>query len=141
MTDAAAGPERTLALARAAAAAVRDLNHASIDAGGLDWPADAYDLLGELALMAGRLPRLLGQAGRWLAAALEARILGCDDAADPAEAVTGAVLLLDAARASAAALAGDLQDAQRQLGTVHGTEPSREPEEPEEDKEDEGDLS
>lgn len=125
MTDAC--PERTLALARAAAEAVRGLGHADIDCGGLDWPADAYDLLGELALMAGRLPRLLGQAGRWLHMALEARILGCDDGADPARAVTDAVLLLDAARASAAALAGDLEDARRQLGTVHGTGPGREP--------------
>ena len=128
-----ASPERTLALARAAAGAVRDLNHADIDGQGLDWPADAYDLLGELTLMAGGLPRLLGQAGRWLTRALEARILGCDDGADPAEAVSAARHLLDAARASAAALAGDLEDARRQLGTVHGTDPAREDEE--------GDLS
>ena len=96
MTD--ASPERTLALARAASGAVRDLNHAGIDSGGLDWPADAYD---------------------------------------PAEAVTDAVLLLDAARASAAALAGDLHDAQRQLGTVHGTGPGREPRD---EQDEEGDL-
>jgi hypothetical protein len=132
-----ASPERTLALARAASGAVRDLNHAGIDSGGLDWPADAYDLVGELALMAGRLPRLLGQAGRWLATALEARILGCDDGTDPAEAVTDAVLLLDAASASAAALAGDLHDAQRQLGAVHGTGPGREPQD---EQDEEGDL-
>ena len=138
MTD--AGPERTLALARAASEAVRSLGHADIDRGGLDWPADAYDLLGELALMAGGLPSLLGQAGRWLTGALEARILGCDDGADPASAVAGAVLLLDAARASAAALAGDLHDAQSRLGTVHGTEPGREPG-PAEDEEEEGALS
>jgi hypothetical protein len=128
-------PERTLGLARAASEAVRGLGHADIDAGGLDWPAGAYDLPGELALIAGGLPRLLGQAGRWLTAALEARVLGCDDGADPAGAVTGAAGLLDAARASAAALAGDLHDAQRQLGTVHGTGPAREPED-----EEEGDL-
>lgn len=127
MTDRPASPERTLALARAAAGAVRDLNHAGIDAGGLDWPADAYDLLGELALAAAGLPRLLGQAGRWLRQALEARILGCDDGTDPASAVTETVLLLDAARASAAALAGGIEDARCQLGTVHGTEPGREP--------------
>lgn len=130
MTD--ASPERTLALARAAGQAIRGLNHAGIGCGGLDWPADAYDLLGELALMTGGLPRLLGQAGRWLTAALEARILGCDDGADPAIAVTGTVLLLDAARASAAALAGALHDAQAQLGAVHGTEPGREPQDEEE---------
>jgi hypothetical protein len=122
-----ASPERTMALARAASEAVRGLGHAGIGSGGLDWPADAYDLLGELALMAGRLPRLLGQAARWLTGALDARILGCDDGADPAGAVTAAVLLLDAARGSAAALAGDLQDARRHLGTIHGAGPAREP--------------
>jgi hypothetical protein len=127
-----ASPQRTLALARAAADAVRGLNHADIDCGGLDWPAGAYDLLGELALLAGRLPRLPGQAGRWLTAALEERALGCDDGTGPAGAVTGTVLLLDAARASAAALAGDLHDAQSRLGAVHGTGPGREPKDEEE---------
>jgi hypothetical protein len=122
VTDAAC-PQRTLALARAAGEAVRGLNHAGIDAGGLDWPADAYDLLGELALLAAGLPRLLGQAGRWLRLALDARALGCDDGTDPAAAVAGTVLLLDAARGSAAALAGDLAGAQSRLSAVHGTGP------------------
>ena len=36
---------------------------------GLDWPADAYGLLGELSLAAAGLPQLLAQVTRWLAAA------------------------------------------------------------------------
>jgi len=45
-------PRETLALARAAAGAVRSLNHAILGGEGLDWPADAYELIGELSLAA-----------------------------------------------------------------------------------------
>jgi hypothetical protein len=104
-------PRETLALARAAAGAVRSLNHATLGGEGLDWPADAYELIGELWLAA---------AGRWLASALEAGRLGCDDGTDPGAAVGGARLSLSGARASAAALARDLGQAQQQLAAVHG---------------------
>lgn len=117
MTD---SPRETLALARTAAGAVRSLNHATLDGAGLGQPADAYELIGELALAAAGLPQLLAQAGRWLAAALAAGRLGCDDGTDPAAAVSGAWLFLSDARASAAALARDLGHAQQQLAAVHG---------------------
>ena len=68
-------PQETLALARTAAGAVRSLNHATLGGDGLAQPADAYELIGELSLAAAGLPQLLGQVGRWLAAAL-ARDLG-----------------------------------------------------------------
>ena len=118
MTD---SPEQTLALASTAARAVRSLNHATLGSGGLDWPADAYELIGELALAAAGLTQLLAQVGRWLAAALAAGRLGCDDGADPAAAVGGARLSLSGARTSAAALARDLGQAQQQLAAVHGS--------------------
>ena len=113
-------PGRTLALARAAAGAVRSLNHATLGGQGLDWPAAAYELIGELALAAAGLPQLLAQVGRWLASALAAGRLGCDDGTAPAGAVSGAWLFLSDARASAAALARDLGHAQQQLAAVHG---------------------
>ena len=118
MTD---SPEETLALARTAAGAVRSLNHATLGGTGLDWPADAYELLGELSLAAAGLPQLLAQTGRWLASALEAGRLCCDDGTDPGAAVGGARLSLSGARASAAALARDLGQAQQQLAAVHGS--------------------
>jgi len=62
-------PEETLALARTAAGAVRSLNHATLGGQGLAQPADAYAVLGELALAAAGLTQLLAQVGRWLAAA------------------------------------------------------------------------
>ena len=126
MTD---SPGQTLALARTAAGAVRSLNHATLGSQGLAQPADAYELIGELALAAGSLPQLLAQIGRWLAAALAAGRLGCDDGTDPAAAVSGAWLFIAAARSAAAALARDLGSAQQQLAAVNGSLPARETEE------------
>jgi hypothetical protein len=117
-------PEQTLALARTAAAAVRSLNHATLGGQGLAQPADAYGLLGELSLAAAGLPQLLAQVGRWLAAALAAGRLGCDDRTDPVSAVSGAWLFISDARASAASLARDLDHAQQQLAAVNGTPPA-----------------
>jgi hypothetical protein len=114
-------PQETLALARTAAAAVRSLNHATLGGAGLEQPADAYGLLGELSPAAAGLPQLLAQAGRWLAAALAAGRLGCDDGTEPAAAVSGAWLFISGARASAAALARDLDQAQQQLAAVNGS--------------------
>lgn len=107
-------------LARAAAEAVRRLNHATLGGDGLEQPADAYEVLGELSLAAAGLPQFLGQVGRWLAAALAAGRLGCDDGTDPAAAVSGAWLFLSDARGSAAALARHLEQAQQQLAAVNG---------------------
>ncbi len=118
-------PRETLALARTAAGAVRSLNHATLGGEGLAQPADAYELIGELALAAAGLPQLLAQVGRWLAAALAAGQLGCDDGTDPAGAVSGAWLFISGARSAAAALARDLGQAQQQLAAVHG-EPEEE---------------
>jgi hypothetical protein len=116
-------PQGTLALARCAAEAVRGLNHATLGEDGLAQPADACALIGELSLAASRLPQLLGQVGRWLAAALAAGRLGCDDGTDPACAAGGAWIFISDARGSAAALARDLAEAQQQLAAVNG-EPS-----------------
>ncbi len=117
-------PDGTLALARSAAEAIRGLNHATLGGDGLAQPADAYAVLGELSLAASGLPQLLGQVGRWLAAALAGGRLGCDDGTDPAVAVSGAWLFLSDARGSAGALARDLGHAQQQLATVNG-DPTR----------------
>jgi len=113
-------PDATVALAHAVAESVRSLNHATLGGGGLSQPADAYQVLGELALAASRLPQLLAQVGRWLNAALACGQLGCDDGTDPAIAVSEAWMFLSDARTAAAALARDLDHAQQQLAAVHG---------------------
>ena len=126
MTDA---PNQTLALARTAAGAVRSLNHATLGGQGLAQPADVYELIGELALAAAGLPQLLAQVDRWLASALAAGRLGCDDGTDPAGAVSGAWLFISDARNTAAALARNLGCAQQQLAAVNGGPSAEEAEE------------
>jgi len=122
-------PGQTLALARTAAGAVRSLNHAALGGEGLEQPADACELIGELALAAAGLPQLLAQAGRWLASALAAGRLGCDDGTGPAGAVSGARLFISGARNTAAALARDLGCARQQLAAVNGGPSAQEAEE------------
>ena len=122
-------PRETLALARTAAGAVRSLNHAPLGGDGLGQPAGACELIGELSLAAAGLPQLLAQAGRWLASALESGRLGCGDGADPAAAVGGARPSLSGARATAAALAAALGQAQQQIAAVHGGPAPQEEEE------------
>ena len=122
-------PQETLALARTAAGAVRSLNHATLGGEGMEQPADAYGLLGELSLAAAGLPQLLAQVGRWLASALAAGRLGCDDGTEPAAAISGAWLFISGARASANALARDPGRAQQQLAAVNGRPSAQEAEE------------
>jgi hypothetical protein len=110
----------TIALARAAAEAIRGLNHATRHDAGLGQPAVAYDILGALFLAASRLPQLLGQITGYLDRALAAGRLGHDLGEDPAHAVNAAGIFLGDARGSADALAGDLDAAWQQLACVNG---------------------
>ena len=107
-------------MARAAAEAIRGLNHATRDHAGLDQPSAAYDVLGALSQAASGLPQLTAQITRYLDQALAAGKLGHDRGEDPAMAVEGGAIFLDDARLSAAALAGDLNEAQQQLAAVNG---------------------
>jgi hypothetical protein len=115
----------TLALARAAAEAIRGLNHATRHQDGLGQPSAAYDLTGALMLAASRLPQLLTQITRYLDQALAAGRLGHDHGDDPASSIHAAGIFLHDARASAAALAGDLDAAQQQLAPINGRPGSR----------------
>ena len=110
----------TITLARTAAEAIRGLNHATRHDAGLDQPSVAYDVLGALSQAASGLPQLTAQITSYLDQALAAGKLGHDHGEDPALAVDGAVIFLDDARLSAAALAGDLDAAQQQLALVNG---------------------
>jgi hypothetical protein len=110
----------TITLARIAAEAIRGLNWTTNCDAGLDQPAVAYDILGALAMAAGRLGQAVTQITRYLACAAQAGRLGHDLGEDPAHAVDAAVIFLGDAAASAAALAGDLDAAQQQLALVNG---------------------
>ena len=119
--------DATITLARTAAEAIRGPNRATNCGAGLDQPAVAYDVLGALSQAAGRLGQLLTQITRYLDQALAAGKLGHDRGQDPALAVEGAAIFLDDARGSAAALAGDLSQAQEQLAYVNGCPARRNP--------------
>ena len=112
--------DRAITLARAAAEAIRGLNHATRGDAGLDQPSAAYDILGSLSQAAGRLGQLLTQITCYLDQALAAGKLGHDRGEDPALSVEGAVIFLHDARGSAGALAGDLDAAQQQLALLNG---------------------
>jgi hypothetical protein len=117
--DQTAGQD-SIALARAAAEAIRGLNHATRHQDGLGQPSAAYDILGALTLAASRLGQALTQITRWLDRALAGGLLGHDLGQDPVHAVAAAGLFLDDARQSAAALAGDLDAACQQLALING---------------------
>ena len=122
MDDYRAVPGRdAIALAAAAAEAIRGLNHATRT--GLGQPAAAYDVIGSLSRAAAGLGQLTAQITRYLDDALAAGRLGHDLGEDPAHAIDAAAIFLGDARASAAALAGDLGYAQQQLAAING-EPS-----------------
>ena len=110
----------SVALARTAAEVIRGLNWTTNCHAGLDQPSVAYDVLGALSQAAGRLGQMLSQIIRYLDQALAAGTLGHDRGEDPALAVEGAMIFLDDARGSAAALAGDLDAAQQQLALING---------------------
>jgi len=110
----------TVALARTAAEAIRGLNWATRHDAGLDQPSVAYDVTAALSLAASRLGQLLTQITRYLDGALNAGRLGHDLGEDPAWNVSAAGTFLGDARASAAALAGDLNQAQQQLALING---------------------
>jgi hypothetical protein len=112
--------EDTITLARTAAEAIRGLNHATRCDAGLDQPSVAYDVTGALMLAASRLPQLITQITSYLDQALAAGRLGRDHGDDPAPDIHAAGIFLRHARASAAALAGDLDAAQQQLALING---------------------
>jgi hypothetical protein len=119
MSDRLPGDE-AVALAGAAAEAVRGLNRAAGEQDGIGRPSAAYDVLGSLSLAVSRLGQALACLARYLDAALAGGALGHDLGDDPCFAVEAAGLFLDGARLSAAALAGDLGAAQHQIARLNG---------------------
>jgi hypothetical protein len=107
------------ALAGEAAESVRALNHATLPGtGGLVYPADAYDVAGQLALLASRLPQALAQLHAFLHAEVKAGrvvIAAGPDAGDPAAMLAAVTASLDSAVASARQLHQALDAAQNQL--------------------------
>ena len=112
-------PAAPAALAGEAAEAVRGLNHATLPgAGGLVFPAGAYDVTGQLALLASRLPQALAQILAFLHAEVQAgrvAIVAGEHAGDPAAMLTAVTASLDSAAAAARRLHQALDSARNQL--------------------------
>jgi hypothetical protein len=79
-----------LDLANRAAHAVRDLNHRTRHADAFTGPAQLYRLVGDLGLLVGGLPQLLGQLEGWLHAEHDAGRVRSDNHADPGPTVSDA---------------------------------------------------
>ena len=91
-----------------AAEAIRALNHATVFTdGGLTGPADVYDVLGSLAMLAARLPQALSQLQTFLTreqTAGRVQIVDGPHTGDPAAAVADVTRWLTCAAGSADAL-------------------------------------
>ncbi len=96
---------RPVESALAAAEAIRALNHATFPrAGGLVFPADAYDVLSALAVLAARLPQALDQLAGFLDTQCEherIRVVDGEHRGDPVAAVTACAVHLEHAGAAA----------------------------------------
>jgi hypothetical protein len=113
-------PERTEAVGRLIADAVRYLNYATMPADGapgIGYAGDADNLLGSIAAAVGGLQQLLGQIGQCLRDDLATGRLRLDVgrpyAEEPAKAVAAAVADLEVARAEAAQLQAALVNVRR----------------------------
>ena len=120
-TDPPYSPEYTREVGRALAEAVRVLNHATHPAneGGLEYPGDAYDLLGHLYTATQRLDQLLDQLDAFLAAQYNSGRLAAQDGGSVAALIGGAGAELRYATASAGDLTARLQRAQSAISGLY----------------------
>lgn len=105
--------------AETAAEAIRALNHATLPGtSALTGPADVYDVLGELATLAARLPQALSQLQSFLDAETDAgrvRIVDGQHVGDPAAAAATVGHWTDTATAATQALQHALEQAHAAL--------------------------
>lgn len=103
-----------------ASEAIRALNHATLPADGcpgLQYPSDAYVLLGALAQLAQRLPQLLEQISAFLQRELQLDLVTVDGgkfAGDPLAAIGTACHQLEGGASQAARRLADALDAAQQ---------------------------
>ena len=122
--NAAGEPVRPRDHAEAAAEAIRALNHATLrhgDPAGYQWPSDVDAVIGELQLIAERLPQALQQAREWLADQLVAGRVGHDTPGRKAAFAAATVVgYLNEAEFCAQALAGVLKKARNESSHLTG---------------------
>jgi len=116
-----------LELAEQAAEALRELNHRTRDPRAFTGPAELYRLVGELALLADRLPQLLDQLDRWLRAEHDVGRVRADTCTDPGRIIAAAGAELADAGDAAHDLAHVLAAARQHLAHLGATQPDRAP--------------
>jgi hypothetical protein len=116
-------PDRTAEVAAVFDACSRFLVYATMGrAPGLEYPSEAYRLLGEVYSATSRLPQLCNQIEAFLSAQLAAARLGDDSGRDPALACDRAARYLRQAAERAADLTAALQDVQSAISRLHAKE-------------------
>lgn len=114
-------PSTPVEWAERAAEAIRGLNHAS--RAGYVWPSDVDATVGELQLLAERLPQALNQTARWLSRQDLAGRVGHDAGDDPTVVVGMVLADLEYAAAQATNLAGLLAAARTNTTHLTGVQP------------------
>lgn len=119
-TDGPHSPDYTRQLGDTFAEAARCLNYATLgDAPGLEYPGDAYSLIGALCTGTSRLSQLLGQLSDFLRAQERTGRIADDHGRDPALVTgTGCGALLTA-RDHADSVTRSLQDAQNAISGLY----------------------
>lgn len=127
-------PAQARAIADLASEAIRALNHATLSADGcpgLDYPSDAYHLIGALHQLTGRLPQLFGQLSAYLQRELQHDRVAVDGgpfAADPFGAIGTACAELEGqATAAARRLSAALDAAQQAIAFASYAPPNGAP--------------
>jgi hypothetical protein len=110
-----------------AAQAVHELNHRTRRADAFTGPAQLYRLVGDLSLLTGMLPQLLGQLEDWLNTEHDADRIRSDNQGDPEPVVCAATTYLADAGDTAHDLADLLKRAQRYLATLGAAAPRHDP--------------
>ena len=118
-------PESTKEAASLVAEGIRYLNYATLgDAPGLDYPADAYSLLGALCTATERMPQLFGQLAAFLAGWQASGQLGDSNGADPNRQAAMAMGALADATIRAEQADRALRDAQNAIAGLYVAEGS-----------------
>jgi hypothetical protein len=129
--------EETTAAADLAAEAVRYLNYATGPghaARGLEWPATAYRVAGNLSIAAHRMPQLLDQLGERLTEQYAGGLLAVDSGDDDvASVLAAAALRIEQAAKLAGQLGYELGALQSALSGLNGRGPNRRLDEEDED--------
>lgn len=114
-------PDATAAAAWMSAEVIRYLNYATRSDEGVQYPATLYTVAGALALAAGRIPQLAGQALAWLTA--NSGRLANDDGSPVSDTLDAAAASSQAAADAARLLALHLRALQNALAATSSRSP------------------